>query len=220
MAQLELWKLEAEAAVKLVTQNPFLQNANVEVGVFIGDNDSSCMHALEEILDYPIVKQSDLNHTKKGVGNMLYKLRENKNIDVEKELTHDTISYLKDTFAIIVKKNKNNVNAIERDLKNLPDHVFDKHENCGSFCKFSEEKENYDNSRHLRNQTLYKHVKKLFSDLANNASKFVLAGSTQANESLNNSMASFCPKSTVCQNRPISDLLALSATRIWAKVSY
>ena len=62
-------------------------------------------------------------------------------------------------------------------------HVFDKHDNCGSFC------------RHLKNEIIFQHINKLFSDLADNANKFVLAGLTQAYESLNNSMASYCPKS-------------------------
>lgn len=47
----------------------------------------------------------------------------------------------------------------------------------------------------MKNPILYKHVKKLFFDLANTAGKFVLAASSNTNESINNSMASFCPKS-------------------------
>lgn len=114
---------------------------------------------------------------------------------MDKELSHDIIAYLKNTFATIVKRNKNNKERIEEKLKNLAYHVFDIHDNCGSYCKYKIEKENYDNSRHMKNPTLFEHIRKFFLDLANNAHKFVFAGSSQANESLNNSMASFCPKS-------------------------
>lgn len=187
--------MEAEGAVQLMAKSEILKEADAEVGVFIGDNDSSALSALEEVLGHPIIKQCDINHSKKGVSKMLYKIRENKSIDLEGELTHDAISYLKDSFAIAVKKNKNNKAGMEKDIRNLPDHVFDKHENCGSFCKFDKEKDDYDNSRHMKNPVLYQHVKKLFSDLANNAGKFVLAASSNTNESINNSMASYCPKS-------------------------
>lgn len=33
-------------------------------------------------------------------------MKENKSIDVEGELTHDAINYLKDSFAIVIKKIK------------------------------------------------------------------------------------------------------------------
>lgn len=189
--------MEAEGAVQLMAKSAILESAGVEVGVFIGDNDSSGLSALEEVLDHPIVKQSDINHSKKGVGNKLYKMRENKSIDIEGELSHDQINYLKDTFAIVIKKKKFNKVVIENDLRNLPDHVFDKneHKNCGGFCKYKEDKENYDNSRHMKNPVLYQNIKKLFSGLADSAGKFVLAASSNTNESINNSMASFCPKS-------------------------
>lgn len=38
--------MESEGAVQLVTKSKLLENANAEVGVFIGDNDISCKHTL------------------------------------------------------------------------------------------------------------------------------------------------------------------------------
>ncbi|KAK0074345.1 hypothetical protein PV326_012524 [Microctonus aethiopoides] len=84
--------------------------------------------------------------------------------------------------------------AIEQGFRNSPNHVFDKHDNCGNYCKYREDNENYDNSRHMKNPILFKHVNKLFSDLADNAWKFVLAASSNTNESINNKMARYCPK--------------------------
>ncbi|XP_014217817.1 uncharacterized protein LOC106646287, partial [Copidosoma floridanum] len=118
--------MEAEGAVQLIANSSILKNAGAEIGVYIGDNDSSVESALHENLDYTIVKQCDINHSKKG------------------------------------------------DLRNLPNHVFDNHDDCGGFCKYREDKENYDNT--------------------NSACKFVLAASSNTNESINNTMASYCPK--------------------------
>ena len=101
----------------------------------------------------------------------------------------------KKTFSTIVKKNVGNVDQIEICLKNLPYHVFDKHDNCGSFCTYKEDKENYDDSRHFKNAILFNALKALFDKLAENAAEYSLAGSSQANKSLNNEMASHCPKS-------------------------
>ena len=75
-------------------------------------------------------------------------------MDPDGELTHDAIKYLKDCFSNVVKKNKGNIPEIESGLRNITDHVFDKHDNCGAFCKFKENQENYDNSRHFKNAKL------------------------------------------------------------------
>ena len=59
------------------------------MGVFIGDNGASCMSALEEAVDHRIVKQSDVNHSKKGVGNHLYEIKADQKIDVYQELNNE-----------------------------------------------------------------------------------------------------------------------------------
>ncbi|KAK0169231.1 hypothetical protein PV327_011699 [Microctonus hyperodae] len=66
--------MEAEGAVPLITKSEILKNADAEIGVYICDNDSSVESALHEKLEYTIVKQCDINHSKKGVSNMLYKM--------------------------------------------------------------------------------------------------------------------------------------------------
>lgn len=82
---------------------------------------------------------------------------------------------------------------MKKDL-NIAYHVFGKHDNCGLYCRFNNDKENYDESRYLKSPTLLTHIEELFSKLSENAKKFLLAGSSQANESLNNTMTSFCSK--------------------------
>lgn len=57
--------MEAEGAVDLIVNSQILKDLNTQVGVFIGDNDSSSIHAIQELIDYTIIKQSDINHSKK-----------------------------------------------------------------------------------------------------------------------------------------------------------
>ncbi|KAK0159464.1 hypothetical protein PV327_011114 [Microctonus hyperodae] len=168
--------LEAAGAVQLTVKSKILQENNAEVGIFIGDNDSSSMSAIQEASDHTILKQSDMNNTKK-----------------------------RNTFTTIIKKNVGNTHEIEKSLKNLPYHVFDKHDHCGSICVYHEDKENYDSSRHFKNEVLFYALKNLFDKLAQNAADYSLAGSSQANETLNNSMSSHCPKSRSYSTTESSD---------------
>lgn len=55
--------MEAEAAVRLVTANPILKSLNLELGIFIGDNDSSSFNAVEKKASHPVIKLADKNHT-------------------------------------------------------------------------------------------------------------------------------------------------------------
>ncbi|KAK0071447.1 hypothetical protein PV325_012921, partial [Microctonus aethiopoides] len=140
-----------------------------------------------------------------GVGNKLYVIRGNKSLDPDGELSHNAIAYLKNTFTTIIKKNIGNTHEIEKSLKNLPYHVFDRHDHCGSFCGYHKDKENYDTSRHFKNEVLFNALKNLFDKLAQNAAEYSLAGSSQPNESLNNSMSSHCPKSRSYSTTESSD---------------
>ena len=72
--------MEADGAVQLVTNSQILREANLQVGVFIGDNDSACMSSIQNVSDHIVVKQSDMNHSTKGIGNILHELHKNKSI--------------------------------------------------------------------------------------------------------------------------------------------
>ena len=57
--------MEPHAAVLLTKDNPILKACNLQIGVFIADNDSSSICAVREANDHEIVKQSDKNHRSK-----------------------------------------------------------------------------------------------------------------------------------------------------------
>ena len=93
-------------------------------------------------------------------------------------------------------------------LKNIPDHLFYKHSNCGEWCRGDTE-----NSCgiYLNNNDLFKALEDFFSQLAENAHKFTLAASSQSNESFNHSMCSKAPK-RISYSTPESADFRFSAT--------
>ncbi|KAH0553362.1 hypothetical protein KQX54_002139 [Cotesia glomerata] len=55
--------MEPHAAMALTKDNPILQACNIEVGIFIADNDSSSICAVKAASHHEVLKQSDKNHT-------------------------------------------------------------------------------------------------------------------------------------------------------------
>ena len=55
--------MKADGAVQLCTKSNILKKANVD-GVFIGDNDSSSLAAIQAPTNHRIIKQCDMNHSK------------------------------------------------------------------------------------------------------------------------------------------------------------
>jgi len=85
--------MEAHVANKLVNESAILKLKNVQVGVLIGDDDSSTIAACCAGASHCIAKFSDVNHTSKGVKKQLYNIEKN-----DKELTREGISYLHRCF--------------------------------------------------------------------------------------------------------------------------
>ena len=94
--------MEPHAAVKLVN-NVILKECNIQVGILIADNDSSSICAVRNACSHEVVKQSDKNHTSKGVVNALYKIKTN-----FKELTGASIKYLQRCFNFCISQNIGN----------------------------------------------------------------------------------------------------------------
>ncbi|KAK2578739.1 hypothetical protein KPH14_012590 [Odynerus spinipes] len=187
--------MEADAAVELITQSKILTEKNVEVGVFIGDDDSSSIRAVRNATDRIIVKQSDRNHASKGVRNVLYKTANDKNV---KGMSADAIKYLHRCYTYAVAQNQGNSTALAASLRNIPYHAYDQHDNCGKWCGFKKDPKNYQHSNILnksfKNPRLFEELKSIFDRLSANADKFAVTASSQANESLNAVMARKAPK--------------------------
>lgn len=47
------------------SKEPIFEKAKIEIGGFVGDNDSQSLEALQSVSSHSILKQSDMGHTKK-----------------------------------------------------------------------------------------------------------------------------------------------------------
>lgn len=65
--------MEPHVATQLVIDSSILKSKNIEVGVLVGDDDSSTIAACRAASDHDILKQSDTNHTAGAVKKALYK---------------------------------------------------------------------------------------------------------------------------------------------------
>ncbi|XP_058803404.1 uncharacterized protein LOC131671175 [Phymastichus coffea] len=185
--------MEGYAANKIVNENSILKSKNVEIGIFIGDNDSSAIAACRQGATHQISKLSDINHTSKGVKKELYGIEKN-----YQELKSDSIKYLHRCFTYAVAQNKGNSKNMASAVRCIPYHEFNNHDMCGQWCGFVSDRENYDHKMvpgGLKDQKLFEELKNIFDKLANNAEKFSIGASSNVNESLNASMAAKAPKS-------------------------
>ena len=185
--------MEGHVANKLVNESTILKSKNVEIGVLIGDDDSSAISACRAGASHPIGKLSDVNHTSKGVKKELFAIEKN-----HKELTRDAISYLHRCFTYAMAQNRGNSMAMANAIRCIPYHAFNKHEKCGNWCGYVQDKENYDHKivpGGFTDEKLFEKLKSIFEKLAFNAEKFSVGVSSNINESLNASMASKAPKS-------------------------
>lgn len=66
--------MEPRVAKKIIVDSEILREQNIEVGILIGDDDSSTISTCRNASNHPIIKQSDVNHTSAGVKKALYKL--------------------------------------------------------------------------------------------------------------------------------------------------
>lgn len=116
------------------------------------------------------------------------------------ELSIKVVNAISKNFSYMVSQNKGNVSGIENGLKALVGHLFGDHE-CwsSSWCGYQRDKA-YQHSNlpygiDLTSQDLKKDLEKLFlGNLMNQAKKLANLSSSQANESLNNTIASKAPK--------------------------
>ncbi|XP_046614237.1 uncharacterized protein LOC124302290 [Neodiprion virginianus] len=91
-----------------------------------------------------------------------------------------------------------NTKEVADALRNIPDHAFNNHDNCGHWCRYVKNPLTYDHKvikGGFQSPDLYKDLKHIFGKLADNADRFAAGASSQANESLNATMTSHYPKS-------------------------
>ncbi|XP_044594135.1 uncharacterized protein LOC123271775 isoform X2 [Cotesia glomerata] len=198
--------MEAAAGVQLVNHSTILKEAGLQVRVIIGDEDSSMIAAVRA--DNPTKKfhkLSDKNHLAKNFGKELYGMQSK-----YKELTRkNVIPHLKKCFTYAVSQNKGKSEQLAVNLKQIPDHLFNRHENCGSWCN-----PNKKHTINLSDETLYDALVNLFKKYASNSHKFSIAASSQANESFNNIVANKAHKNKCLSTTAACDIRVATAVCI------
>lgn len=115
---------------------------------------------------------------------------------VHKQLNKQkVIPHIKKCFAYAVSQNRGNSVNLAKHLNLIPDHLYDRHENCPSWGKPKEKQ-----TVKFTDELLYNELKIFFAKYARNAEKFSISASSQGNESFNNFIAHKAPKN-ICLSR-------------------
>ncbi|XP_070538438.1 uncharacterized protein [Ptychodera flava] len=186
--------MEPDMAVELVNN----VNSNDEknyIGTIIMDDDTTTIHHLRDKIDSKIEKQSDRNHVRKVLGNNLFELQKS-----HKLLTNKVIKYLQKCFNYAVSQNEGSSDGLAKALRSIIPHAFGEHDNCGEWCSFAKDPVNYTHKslphgKNLTGDDLRSALDSLFNSLVDQSVKLANLGSSQANESINNGIASKAPKS-------------------------
>ena len=169
--------MESDAGVQLVNRSNILKEKNLNVGVMISDDDSTTISAIKKD-NKMIFKMSDNNHLKKNFTKDLYSLSNNYN-ELKKE---GVIKHMRKFFAYAVQQNSGQTSSLVRAILNIPDHLYNHHENCGNWCSRNNAKKSQ--TVILTDQLAYEPIRKVFHKYAKNASKFCKIASSRSNESL------------------------------------
>ncbi|XP_046602221.1 uncharacterized protein LOC124295712 [Neodiprion lecontei] len=195
--------MEASAGAELINNSSILKEANLEARVLIGDEDSCTIAAVRRGNPKTIFKLADENHLKKNFSRDLWKLSS------FKEIKKRSIDHIKKCFGYALAQNMGDAQNLAKTIRNIPDHLYDNHENCGSWC--SRRSGSKEQTILLTNLSLFDKLSALCEEYAANANKFSIPASSQANESFNNIMAHKSPKN-ICYSRSESSSYRLASS--------
>ncbi|XP_069119349.1 uncharacterized protein [Argopecten irradians] len=181
--------MEPDMVVEMV------KSSSVEIEAIVGDEDTSTISRLHSEVNSAITKLSDSNHIKKIISNNLYSAQKK-----HKQLSVKTIKYILRCFNYMCQQNKENISGLQQGLNALSKHPFGDHSECSSWCRHKDNTTLRYNSlpygKPLSDPALQKTLHEIFLKFQGQATqKLARLGSTQANESLNHSVAAKAPKS-------------------------
>lgn len=181
--------MEASMAVQVVLKNDLLAKHNCRIKILIGDDDSSAIAAIRRQSTYPITKWSDFNHVCKTWNGKLYEMK----------LSPFLREYFSKVFSLCITKNKRDETKVKLALQNIIPHAYGNHENCGDFCQKNKEGVHiykyFKNGECLTDINLKQKLEKALNPFIENSAQIAPCGSSQANESFNNTVCSKHPKS-------------------------
>lgn len=195
--------MEADAGVQLINHSNILKEVGLQVRVIIGDEDSSMIAAVRA--DEPNQKfhnLADKNHLTKNFAGELYKMSE----EFKELKKKDVIPHIKKCFTYAVSQNRGKPQNLATNLKQIPDHIFNRHENCGSWCNPDKK-----HTLNLSDENLHEELVRFFEKYASNSHKFSVAASSQGNESFNNIVANKAHKNKCLSTSAACDIRVAEA---------
>ena len=169
------------------------KNEGTEIRTIIGDDDTSTISKIHKEISPNIKKKSDRNHIKKIFSNSLFALQK-----CHTKMSTNTIKYMKKCWNYMIAQNKNDPQGISVGLRALSKHPFDDHSLCGEWCEHlknpSKRFSGLPYGKCLNDKNLQQSLSQLFESYQPHCEKLSELGSTQANESLNNTIAAKAPK--------------------------
>ena len=178
--------MEQDMAIGMILNNELFEKHKVFLARLIMDDDSSTIAALNRVSSYKIEKWSDQNHACKNFKGDLRGLK----------LSEELKEYFYSNFRTAISENKGNAKGLEACLKSIIPHAFGDHESC----TFHEKNEKYEyknipGKKPLEGIQLQGALQDVIDRYIAKVDMLAPAGSTQANEAFNHTVASFCPKS-------------------------
>ncbi|KAH3801140.1 hypothetical protein DPMN_154786 [Dreissena polymorpha] len=169
----------------------------VKVTGIVGDDDTTTAARLKTNAPHMVEKRSDKNHVKKNLAYCLYGMQKN-----FPTLSTKIINYLLKLFNYNISQNKQNPVGISRGMDAVVGHVFGDHSFCDdTWCRFihnsSAKYSSLPYGRPLTNLSLKAALLDVFGAYKKIAPKLSMLGSTQANESLNKSIAIVFSSTTI-----------------------
>lgn len=182
-----------------------------KVKKIVGDDDTTTIAKVRQQIDPNIEKASDKNHVRKNLGNALYGLQKK-----HKSLTVRVITSLQKNFDYAVMQHRNNPEHLAAALQACYLHPFGDHTKCGTWCGFLKDPAyrhpNLPYGKDLTDQNLKTDLEALFKTFIDSKEKLACLGSSQGNESFNNTVASKAPKTRhYCGSSSLSTRVKMAA---------
>ncbi|XP_062585112.1 uncharacterized protein LOC134246768 [Saccostrea cucullata] len=169
-----------------------MEDKGHEIGTLHADNDTTTQSRLPST----IIKKNDKSHVKKNLASSLYSLSKK-----HKQLkSTGVIPYIVRCFMYTISKHQGFKETLGAELATVVPHIFGDHNQCSSsWCTYNKDPTKFrykhlPDGKALSGDHLKEDLEKLAKSYIDRADRLMNLGSTQANESFNNSVASFAPK--------------------------
>jgi hypothetical protein len=192
--------MEPAMAVDMVGE--INEDEQCKVAALTMDNDSTTIAGLVQAHG-PIEKLSDKNHTTKCISNALYAVN---NVHKEKRRS-ETVTYIVKKCMYALLQMQGGIEGLKVRLEQIVPHMFGMHDKCEVWCAYKKDPTKYDNDsrnfkyknlpfkKPLSSPSLMDTLNGLVKTYKAKAGNLAFLGTSQANESFNNTVASKAPKS-------------------------